>query len=80
MRLFAFSLLCAVLFAPVAARADDASGAHRTVSLSKSATLLCWFRCVQRQRRRDRMDFLRHFDWTIDYPDQKFVLTANSLQ
>lgn len=26
------------------------------------------------------MDFLRHFDWTIDYPDQKFVLTPNSLQ
>ena len=25
-------------------------------------------------------DFLRHFDWTIDYPDAKFVLTPNSLQ
>ncbi len=25
-------------------------------------------------------DFLRHFDWTIDYPDAKFVLTPNTLQ
>jgi hypothetical protein len=25
-------------------------------------------------------DFLRHFDWTIDYPDAKFVLTPNSIQ
>ncbi len=24
-------------------------------------------------------DFLRHFDWTIDYPDGKFVLTPNNL-
>jgi hypothetical protein len=24
-------------------------------------------------------DFLRHFDWTIDYPDAKFVLTPNNL-
>jgi hypothetical protein len=25
-------------------------------------------------------DFLRHFDWTIDYPDAKFVLTPNNMQ
>jgi len=25
-------------------------------------------------------DFLRHFDWTIDYPDAKFVLTPNNVQ
>lgn len=25
-------------------------------------------------------DFLKHFDWTIDYPDAKFVLTPNSIQ
>jgi hypothetical protein len=25
-------------------------------------------------------DFLRHFDWTIDYPDAKFVLTPNNIQ
>ena len=25
-------------------------------------------------------DFLRHFDWTIDYPEAKFVLTPNSIQ
>ncbi len=24
-------------------------------------------------------DFLRHFDWTIDYPDKKFVLTPNRM-
>jgi len=24
-------------------------------------------------------DFLRHFDWTIDYPDAKFVLTPNNI-
>lgn len=24
-------------------------------------------------------DFLRHFDWTIDYPDARFVLTPNNL-
>jgi hypothetical protein len=24
-------------------------------------------------------DFLRHFDWTIDYPDAKFVLTPNNV-
>jgi len=26
------------------------------------------------------LDFLRHFDWTIDYPDSEFVLTPNSMQ
>lgn len=26
------------------------------------------------------LDFLRHFDWTVDYPDAEFVLTPNSLQ